>query len=159
MLAGDRLCGVAECPSSSDAAVAVDSGRRRATRRLTRCIKGAMMAHMTRGKAAAALASFAVGLLGFALAYGAFVAVGGAYLVVVAPASGSAIAVGVWTSLRRLCTTGSRHAERAALGGIILLVATAVLGISFGGALLLLPAAILALAAALTPRPRARTVC
>ena len=108
---------------------------------------------------AASLASLAVGLLVFALAYGVVVAVGGAYVVVVAPALGSGIAVGVWRSLRRLCTTGSRHAQRAALSGIVLLVAIAILGISFGGAFLLLPAAILALAAALTPRARARTVC
>jgi hypothetical protein len=113
---------------------------------------------MTRGKVAAALASLAVGLLVLALVYGVVVAVGGTYVVVVAPALGAGIAVGVWRSLRRFCMTGSRHAQCAALSGIVLMVAIAILGISFGGALLLVPTAILSLAAALTPRARAPTV-
>ncbi|MEA2468622.1 MAG: hypothetical protein QOJ57_2748 [Thermoleophilaceae bacterium] len=116
------------------------------------------MAGMTRGKAAAALASLAIGLLILGVAYGIVAAFGGAYLLVVAPAVGAAIALGVWTSLRRVCITGSRRAELTALAGIALLLALAVLGISFGGALLVAPAASLALAAALTPRPPARTV-
>ena len=111
---------------------------------------------MARGKAAAALATFAVGFLVVAVAYGVAAAVDGAYLLVVAPAAGVAIAAGVWASLRRVCTTGSERAERSALAGIMVLILLAVLGISFGGASLFVPAASLALAAALTPRPRAR---
>jgi hypothetical protein len=113
---------------------------------------------MTRGKVAAALASLAVGLLVLALMYGVVVAIGGTYVVVVGPALGAGIAAGVWRSLSRFCTTGSRQAQRAALSGIVLLVAIAILGISFGGALLLVPTAILSLAAALTPHARAPNV-
>lgn len=108
---------------------------------------------MTRGRAAAAVASLAVGLLVLAVAYGVVAAAGGAYLVVVAPALGLAIAVGVWASLRRMCTTGRRDAGVRAVAGIVVLLVVAVLGISFGGALLVVPAAALTLAAALTPRP------
>jgi hypothetical protein len=112
-----------------------------------------MMPGVTRGRAAAAVATFAVGLLVLAVAYGVVAAVSGAYLVVVAPALGLAIAVGVWASLRRLCSGGSRHARLTASAGIALLLVVAVLGISFGGALLVVPAAALILAAGLTPRP------
>ena len=115
---------------------------------------GVMISRMVRGKAAAALASLAVGLLVLAVAYGVVAAIGGAYQVVAAPTVGVGIAIGVWASLRRVCTTGSRTAQLRALAGIALLLVVAVLGISFGGALLAVPAASLALAAALTPRPR-----
>jgi hypothetical protein len=115
-----------------------------------------MMARMTRGRVAAALASLANGLLVLAVAYGVVAALGGAYALVVAPTLGTAIAVCVWASLRRVCQTGSRAAQATALNGIAALFAVAYLGISFGGALVVLPAASLALAAALTPRPRVR---
>jgi hypothetical protein len=101
-----------------------------------------MMRGVIRGSAAAAVASFAVGLLVLAVAYAVVAAVRGAYLLVVAPAVGLAIAVGVW-SLCRMCTTGSRYAGPTALDGIVLLLVVAVLGISFGGALLVVPAAAL----------------
>ena len=118
-----------------------------------------MMARMIRGKAAAALASLAIGLLALAVAYGVVAALGGAYAVVVAPTLGMAIAVRVWASLRRVCRTGSRGARITALAGVASLFAVALAGISFGGALVVIPAASLAFAAVLTPRPHAGAVC
>ena len=108
---------------------------------------------MTRGRAAAALASGAVGLLGLAVLYGVFSAIEGAYLLWVAPIVGMAIGLRVWSALRRVCTTGSRSAELTAVAGIAIMPIVAYFGVSFGGIALLVPAALLAVAAVVTPRP------
>jgi len=112
-----------------------------------------------RGRAAAALSTSAVVILAVAVLYRLRAATQGEYLLVVAPAVGMVVGLSVWGALRRLCTTGSRSAEAIAVGGVVVLPVVAIVGISFGGIALLLPAALLAVAGALTPRPRTRGIC
>jgi len=108
---------------------------------------------MTRGQLAAVMAGGGVLLVGLTVVLGAVFAATGAYLLIVAPLIGLLVAWEVYRALHRLCSTGSRRAEATAFAGILLLVALAILGVSFGGFPLLLPAILLSLAAALTPRP------
>ncbi len=108
-----------------------------------------------RGTLAATLAGSAVVLLGLALAQGVVSAFGGAYLLVAAPLTGLLVALVVLGLLRRVCRTGSRSARQLAWTGIVLLVVGAVFGVSFGGSMLLLPVALLTVAAAITPQPPA----
>ena len=108
-----------------------------------------------RGDVAAGLAGAGVALAALAVVYGAAAATTGAYALVVAPLLGLPIALGVFRALRRVCTTGAAAAEGLALAGILLLGVLAIMGVSFGGFPLLTTAILLALAAALTPRPRA----
>ncbi len=82
-------------------------------------------------------------------------AFGGAYLLVAAPLAGLLVALAVFGALRRVCRTGSRSARDGAWAGIMALLIGAYFGISFGGFMLLVPAALLAVAAAITPRPPA----
>ena len=112
-----------------------------------------MISRMTRGKLAAAAAGAAVLVAALGIVQGALVAATGAYLLILAPLIGLPVALGVYRALHRRCTTGSRRALATAFAGIWLLIAVAILGVSFGGFTLLLPAMLLALAAALTPRP------
>ena len=111
------------------------------------------MRGVNRGKAAAIAAAGGVVLAASTVVLGAVFAATGAYLLLVAPLVGLPVAWEVYRALHRLCTTGSRRAAATALAGIGFLVAVAILGISFGGFPLLGPAMLLALAAALTPRP------
>ena len=106
-----------------------------------------------RGNLAATVAGSAVLLTALAVVQGALAAIEGAHLLIVAPAAGLAVAVGVFGALRRFCRSGSRPARHLALAGIVLLVPCAFLGVSFGGLQLLVPAGLLAVAAALAPRP------
>lgn len=108
---------------------------------------------MLRGRIAAAVAAAGVGLVVLAIVQAAAFAVSGAYLLLAAPVLGLPVALRVYRALHRVCTTRSRSAEVQAVAGILLLIAMAILGISFGGLALLPPAALLAVAAALTPRP------
>lgn len=112
---------------------------------------------MDRGKLAAALALAGVGLAALALLQAAVFAASGAYLLIVAPLVGLPVAFGTYRALRQVCATGSSRAQGAAAAGILFLVASAIIGISFGGFPLLLPAMFLALAAALTPRSVGRS--
>ena len=114
---------------------------------------------MTRGRIAAALATSAVALLVLAVASGVVLALQGAYLLLAAPVVGLWMGLGVWAALRRVCTTGSRCAQAIALSGIVLMPVVGILGVSFGGIALLVPAALFALARAVTPRPRAPLGC
>jgi hypothetical protein len=109
---------------------------------------------MRRGRFAAGIAATGVGLAGLAVASSLAIALSGPYLLMVAPLLGLPITFGVFKALRRVCTTGSRKAEAQAVAGILALPVLAVFGISFGGFQLLPPAILLAVAAALTPRPR-----
>ena len=108
---------------------------------------------MTRGKLAAVTAGSGVLLVALAVVHGTILATTGAYLLIVAPLIGLPVAWVVYGALHRVCSTGSKRAEVTAFTGISLLVVLAVLGVSFGGISLLLPAIVLSLAAALTPRP------
>src|SRR4051812_5420762 len=112
-----------------------------------------MMRGVNRGKFAATAAAAGVVLAALAVVLGAVLAATGAYVLIVAPLVGLPLALEVYRALQRLCSTGSRRAEATAVAGIWSLVAIAILGISFGGFPLVLPAMFLALAAALTPRP------
>jgi hypothetical protein len=94
---------------------------------------------------------------GGALVYGAVAAASGAYLLILAPAFGFCVALGVHSALRRVCTSGSRQARVVAAAGVASLAVAAVVGISFGGIALILPMTLLGLATALTPHPRAAT--
>ena len=105
----------------------------------------------TRGIAAATLAGAAVGLVVLALIVLVPVALEGAWGLLLAPLAGLGIAVLVFRSLRRVCSTGDRGARALAALGCLLLAATAVLGVSFGGVRLLLPTLLLILATAVTP--------
>jgi hypothetical protein len=116
----------------------------------------AIISRMTRGKLAASAAGAAVLLAALGVVGGALSAATGAYLLILAPLIGLPIALAVYKALHRRCTTGSRRALAAAFAGIWLLIAVAILGVSFGGFSLILPAMLLALAAALTPRPATR---
>ncbi len=109
-----------------------------------------------RGTLAATLALSAVVLLGLGVVQGIVSAFGGAYLLVVAPLAGLLVAIGVFHALRRVCRTGSRPARELAWAGVVFLLVGAFLGVSFGGFLLIVPAALLAVSAAITPRPPAR---
>lgn len=111
------------------------------------------MRRVNRGKAASITAGAGVVLAALAVVQGAVFAATGAYLLIVAPLVGLPVALAVYRALHRLCSTGSRRAEATALAGIWFLAAVAIIGISFGGFPLALPAMLLALAAALTPRP------
>ena len=108
---------------------------------------------MRRGDVAAGTAAAGVVLAGLAVVQALVFAATGAYLLVVAPLVGLAVTLAVFRALRRVCTTGSRGARAEATAGVLFLGAVAILGISFGGFALLLPALALALAVALTPRP------
>lgn len=108
---------------------------------------------MTRGNLAAGLAGTGVALAALAVVQGIFFALSGAYMLLVAPLIGLLIALGIYGSLHALCTTGAARERFEAFGQVFLLAALAVLGISFGGYPLLLPAALLAVATVLTPRP------
>jgi hypothetical protein len=108
---------------------------------------------VNRGKLAAIAAAAGVVLAALAVVQAAVFAATGAYLAIVAPLVGLPVALAVYRALHRLCNTGSRLAEATALAGIWFLVGVAIMGISFGGLPLILPAIVLALAAALTPRP------
>jgi hypothetical protein len=114
---------------------------------------GVKMRGVNRGTFAAIAAAAGVVLAALAVLLGAVLAATGAYLLIVAPLVGLPLALEIYRALHRLCSTGSRRAEATALAGIWLLVAVAILGISFGGFPLILPAMFLALAATLTPRP------
>lgn len=105
-----------------------------------------------RGKLAAGIAGSAVVLAGLAVAQSAAFALSGAYLLIAAPLVGLPITVGVYLALHRICTIEDRRAEAVAAVGPLLLAGVAVLGISFGGFSLLVPAMLLAVAAVLTPR-------
>lgn len=111
------------------------------------------MRGVNKGKFAAIAAAAGVVLAVLAVVQGAVFAATGAYLLIVAPLVGLPVALAVYRALHRLCSTGSRRAEATAVAGIWFLVAVAIIGISFGGFPLVLPAMFLALAAALTPRP------
>lgn len=106
-----------------------------------------------RGTLAAVTAGAAVVLLGLAVVQGVVLAFGGAHLLVAAPLVGLLVALAVFGALRRVCRTGSRSARDGAWAGIMALLIGAYFGISFGGFMLLVPAALLAVAAAITPRP------
>lgn len=107
---------------------------------------------MTRDRTPGAIASAAVALLVVALGYGVVAAIDGAHLLVVAPAIGMVVGLGVWAALRRVRATGSRAAETALLAGIALMAGLGVLGVSLGGFTILIPTALLTVAYALTPR-------
>ena len=106
-----------------------------------------------RGVLAATVAGSAVLLTALAVVQSAFFAPQGAHLLIVAPAAGLVVAVAVFGALQRFCRSGSGPARGLAIAGIAVLFPLAVLGVSFGGLQLLLPALLLAVAAALTPRP------
>ena len=105
----------------------------------------------TRGTAAATLAGAGVGLLVLALVMTVPVALGGAWGVLLAPLAGLGVALLVFRSLRRVCSTGDRGGRSLAVLGCGLLASIAVVGISFGGMLLLVPTLLLLLATAVTP--------
>ena len=109
-------------------------------------------AGVVRRKLAAGLAGAGVVLAGLAVVQAAIFAVSGSYLLIVAPLVGLPIAVWVYRSLRQRCTSGDRSGGVVAASGVGVLVGIAIVGISFGGISLLLPAVFLALAVALTPR-------
>lgn len=73
-----------------------------------------MIPGMTSGVGRRRLASVAVRLLAFAVAYGVVAAVGGTYLLAVAAAVGVGIALGAWASLRRAIREGAMTSARAA---------------------------------------------
>ncbi len=102
------------------------------------------------------VAAAGVVLAALAVVQAAIFALWGAYLLIVAPLIGLHVAWAVHRALHEVCTTGSLRAETTAAGGILFLGALAIVGISFGGFPLLVPAIFLALAAALTPRPTVR---
>ena len=111
------------------------------------------MRRVNRGRLAAIAAAAGVVLAALAVVQAAVFAATGAYLLIAAPLVGLPVALAVYRALHRLCSSGSRRAEATALAGISLLFSVAIMGISFGGIPLLLPAIVLALAAALTPGP------
>ncbi len=100
------------------------------------------------------MAAVAVALAALAIVQGAVFALSGAYLLVAAPLVGLPLALLVYRALHRVCTTGGRGARLEALAGTLVLTAIAILGMSFGGFPLLLPALLLAVAVAVTPGPR-----
>jgi len=108
---------------------------------------------MIRGRIAAGVAATAVGLAALAVVQAAVFAASGAYLLIVAPLVGLPLALAIYRTLHRLCSTGGRFARAEALAGSLALAAIAIVGISFGGFALLLPAVLLAIAAGLTPSP------
>jgi len=112
-----------------------------------------------RGKLAAVTAGAGVGLCALVVIQSLAFAVTGAYLLVVAPLLGLVVAWEVYRALHRVCSTGRRRSQLGAFAGIWLLVALAWFGVSFGGVPLLLPALVLSLALALTPRAAGASLC
>ncbi len=108
-----------------------------------------------RGTLAASLAGSAVVLVALAVLQAVVSALDGAYLMLAVPVAGLFVALGVFGALRRVCRGGSRSALALAYAGVVVLVVGGFFGVSFGGVQLIVPAALLAVAATITPRPRA----
>ena len=106
-----------------------------------------------RGTASFTLATTAVGLAVLAgaeslLFYGQY------WGLLIGPGVAAVIAMGVWCSLRGVCTGAGWTGHMSSLLGIVLLCAWSVFGISFGGTVAIPCALLLMVAHAIVPAPR-----